>query len=491
MSFYQLSSIVLFVGSLLFLQGSQEIETPNIIVVFTDDQGYADVGAYGMAEDIRTPHIDQLAADGVRMNAGYVTAPQCTPSRAGIISGRYQQRFGLDGNADGPMDIDEITIAERLGAVGYTTGMVGKWHLEPNPTSKAWLDKHFPQIYKMYPKKIPMGIKRPYTPMEQGFDDVFWGNMNGFTTDYTLNGDTLPKVKHLQDRRFRVDVQTEAALTFIDLHQDDPFFLYLSYFAPHVPLGANEKYLSRFSEDMPVRRRYALAMMSAMDDGVGQIRAKLDSLGLTKNTLIFFISDNGAPLDLSKQDKPDIDKASPTWNGSINDPWIGEKGMLTEAGIRIPYIMCWPETLPKGKVYKKAVSSLDVASTAIALAGAEPDEFLDGVNLMPYVQENDDNEAEPHDYLYWRFGNQAAVRHKNWKYLYLSDGTEYLFDVEGPDHEKRNLITNYPKLANELREALSNWADDLETPGLPQGPISWEEQRWYDYFMKKEIKGRE
>lgn len=474
---------------LCFFVACKDIQNPNIIVIFTDDQGYADVGAYGMTDDIRTPHIDQLAADGVRMTAGYVTAPQCTPSRAGMVSGRYQQRFGLDGNKDGPMDIGEITIAERLDAVGYATGMVGKWHLEPNPTSEAWLNKNFPEINQMAKRRVPMKVKRAFAPMEQGFDDVFWGNMNGFTADYTLNGDTLPGVKNVQDKRFRVDVQTEAALTFIDLHQEDPFFLYLSYFAPHVPLGANEKYLSRFSEDMPVRRRYALAMMSAMDDGVGQIRAKLDSLGLTKKTLIFFISDNGAPLDLSKQDKPDIHKASPTWDGSINDPWIGEKGMLTEAGIRIPYIMCWPGTLPKGKVYEKAVSSLDVAATAVALSDGEPDEFLDGVNLMPFLRKN--NDAEPHDYLYWRFGNQAAIRHENWKYLYLSDGTEYLFDVESPDHETRNLITEQPELANELRTALADWSDELERPGLPQGPIEGQERRWYDYFMKKEIKGRE
>lgn len=460
-----------------------EIKDPNIIVVFTDDQGYADVGAYGIVDDIKSPHIDQLAADGVRMTSGYVTAPQCTPSRAGILSGRYQQRFGLDGNTDGPMLSSEFTIAERLDAVGYTTGMVGKWHLDPNPTSRAWLNENFPSINNRPKKRIPMTIKQPFTPMQQGFDDVFWGTMNGYTADFTLSGDTMPQVQNIVDKRFRIDVQTEAALQFIDLHHQKPFFLYLSYFAPHVPLGASKKYLDRFSEDMPIRRRYALAMISAMDDGVGKIRSKLDSLGIAENTLIFFISDNGAPLELTMPDKPNIHKASSTWDGSLNDPWIGEKGMLTEAGIRIPYIMCWPGTLPKGEVYREPVSSLDVAATAVALSNAKPDNLLDGVDLIPYLKREIDE--TPHEYLYWRFGNQAAIRYKNWKYLWLSDGTEYLFDVESAEHENKNKIHSNPKLATQLRKALEEWAADLKKPGLPQGKLVGQEKDWYEHFMDK------
>jgi len=480
----------LFVIFLLFnsckqipLAGNQAPKNPNIILIFTDDQGYADVGAYGATDDIKTPHLDQLAADGVLMTSGYVTAPQCTPSRGGILSGRYQQRFGLDGNTDGPMRSEITTIAERLSGVGYSTGMVGKWHLDPNPKSKDWLNLNFPAIKKMSKKTIPMHIKRPFTPMEQGFDDVFWGNMNTYTANYTLQGDTLPHVANIIDKRFRLDVQTEAALSFIDQHHAQPFFLYLSYFGPHVPLGASEKYLSRFSEDMPVRRRYALAMMSAIDDGVGQIRTKLASLGLAENTLIFFISDNGAPLELSKQDKPNIHLASPTWDGSINDPWIGEKGMLTEAGIRIPYIMCWPSVIPKGKVYDNPVSALDVAATAVALSDAKEDELLDGVNLIPYLQ--NETETAPHEYLYWRFGNQAAVRHKNWKYLYLSDGTEYLFNLESKAHENKNLSALYPELVVKLRNALKAWTADLKKPGLPKGSFGGQEEGWYNYFMGK------
>jgi len=479
-------SLLLAFIVLQFLSSCNKIKQPNIIVIFTDDQGYADVGAYGVVEDIKTPHIDQLAQDGIRMTAGYVTAPQCTPSRAGLISGRYQQRFGLDGNTDGPMDWKENTIAERLGAVGYTTGMVGKWHLEPNHTSKNWLKKNFPQFFNSSDRRIPMNIKKDYTPMGQGFEDVWWGTMNGYTADFTLEGDSFSGVMNIRDERFRIDVQTDAALTFIDLHKESPFFLYLSYFAPHVPLGANEEYLSRFPEKMPNRRRYALAMMSAMDDGVGKIRDKLTDLDLTKKTIIFFISDNGAPLELSKPDRPNIQKASPTWNGSLNDPWVGEKGMLTEAGIRIPYIVCWPGSLPEGKVYEKPVSSLDVAATSVALAEAQADVYLDGVNLIPYLK--DENKANPHEYLYWRFGQQGAIRHENWKYLYLSNGKEYLFDVESQAHETQNLIGENPEIANKLKAELSQWASELKRPNLPVGPITKQEIRWYDYFMKKEIK---
>ena len=467
-------------------ENSIEIKNPNIIVVFTDDQGYADVGAYDIVGDIKTPHIDKLASDGVLMTAGYVTAPQCTPSRAGILSGRYQQRFGLDSNVDGPMFPREYTIAERLEKVGYSTGMVGKWHLDPNPNSKVWINKNLPSFSEQPNKAIPFNLAIPFSPMTQGFNDVFWGNMNGYVADYNLKGDTFPVAKRIVDKRFRVDVQTEAALQFIDLHQKDPFFLYLSYFAPHVPLGASKKYLDRFSEDMPVRRRYALAMMSAMDDGVGQIRTKLDSLGLAENTLIFFISDNGAPLELTMPDKPNIHKASAAWDGSINDPWIGEKGMLTEGGLRVPYIMCWPGSLPKGQVYTESVSSLDVAATAVALSDAEPDDLLDGVNLVPYIMGN--KEESPHKYLFWRFGRQAAVKYKNWKYLHLSDGTEYLFDVESPEHERRNMIQSKPKLAIQLKGALEKWASELKKPGLPKGALVGQEKGWYEHFMDNNLK---
>ena len=468
-----------------FQEKSIEIKNPNIIVVFTDDQGYADVGAYDIVEDIKTPHIDQLAADGVLMTAGYVTAPQCTPSRAGILSGRYQQRFGLDGNTDGPMYPTEFTIAERLDDVGYSTGMVGKWHLDPNPSSNVWIKKNFPSFDNQPHKAIPFNLAIPFSPMKQGFDDVFWGTMDGYVADYNLKGDTFPGVQGVMDKRFRIDVQTEAALRFIDLNHENPFFLYLSYFAPHVPLGASKKYLDRFSDDMPVRRRYALAMMSAMDDGVGQIRSKLDSMGLAENTLIFFISDNGAPLELTMPDKPNIHKSSATWDGSINDPWIGEKGMLTEGGVRVPYIMCWPGSLPKGKVYTESVSSLDVAATAVALSDAEPDDLLDGVNLIPYIMGK--NKESPHKYLFWRFGRQAAVKYKNWKYLYLSDGTEYLFDVESPYHEHQNIINSKPKLAAQLREALDEWASDLKKPDLPKGALGGQEKGWYEYFMDNDF----
>ena len=481
----KISLSLIILCSCYALSSCNEQMQPNIIVIFTDDQGYADVGAYGMTSDIKTPHIDQLAADGVRMTAGYVTAPQCAPSRAGILSGQYQQKIGLEENEDCPMDSSVVTIAERMKALGYKTGIVGKWQLEPHFNSTEWVDKNYPQVRKLEKKLIPFQLTKPYSPMAQGFDDVWWGSMISYRTNYNLKGETLEEVQRIVDKRFRVDVQTDAALTFIDRHHEQPFFLYLSYFSPHFPIEASDKYLSRFDENMPKRRRYALATMAAMDDGVGLIRSKLEEFGLTRKTLIFYISDNGALLDLTKKDKPLTDKKA-QWNGSINDPWEGEKGILMEGGIRVPFIVSWPGKLPNGKVYEKPVSALDVAATSLAVAGGEKEPSLDGVNLVPFLEK--DNAQNPHEYLYWRFAEQAAIRHENWKYLYLSDGREYLFDVESEAHENQNLIQQNPEMAAALKNTLIDWTNECEEKGLPQGPITAHRKVWYDYFLRKEIK---
>jgi arylsulfatase A-like enzyme len=343
---------------------------PNIIVILTDDMGYADVGIHGVEKDVRTPNLDALAKSGVRMTNGYVTAPQCVPSRAGLITGRYQTRFNLEMNGQGPMKPEEITLAERLKTAGYTTGFSGKWHLESGREEEQAAARNR-DTANAPPKLIPnRGI---YMPYNQGFDEYLVGAMTRYAASHTLDGKKLDNAPQtINNKAFRVDVQAEWAVSFVDRNADKPFFLYLPFFAPHVPLEATEKYLSRFP-DATKERRMALAMVSAVDDGIGQLVKKLTEKGILENTLIVFLSDNGAPLHKN------------AWNGSLNTSLLGEKGMLTEGGIHIPFIMSWKGTLPAGKVYEKPIISLDIAATAIEMAGLKPDKALDGVNLMPFL----------------------------------------------------------------------------------------------------------
>lgn len=442
-------------------------ERANIIVVFTDDQGYADIGANGIVSDIKTPNIDNLAADGVRMTSGYVTAPQCTPSRAGLMTGRYQQRFGLDDNRYTPMPLSEQTIANRLQNAGYNTGMVGKWHLEIDQNSRDYDANN-----------LPMEQRMPFFPHQRGFDDVYFGYMNTWWTNYNLAGDTLPP-DYRKNTDYRLDVATDAGLAFIERHKQDPFFLYLSYFAPHVPMEATEKYLSRHEGVAQTRRQYALAMMSAIDDGIGRLRKNLAVNGLTDNTLIFFISDNGAPIGIHRLDPP-IEDNGGVWDGSLNDPWVGEKGMLSEGGIRVPYIVTWPGKLPTGSVYNDPVSTLDVATTSLAAAREDIPQELDGTDLMPRLTgERNDLQDRP---LFWRFWSQAAIRKGPWKYLSAGD-REFLFDMNA-NHETENVLQRYPNIASQLKSELSDWSGTLHRPGMATDDLNNQEKGWYGHYFR-------
>lgn len=457
---------------------------PNIILIFTDDQGYADIGAQGINVDVKTPHIDLLASNGIRFTDGYVTAPQCSPSRAGIMTGRYQQKFGMEDNTTGPIPKEELTIADRLNDAGYVTGMVGKWHLDPNHTSKDWLTINYPTSLKNPNEPIPHDLKYPHSPSGKGFDYYFWGNRHSYFSNFDISGDPLFRPKNITDDRYRIDVQTDAALGFINENYEDSFFLYLSYFGPHVPLEASDKYLNRFDKKgLANRRKFGLAMISSIDDGVGKILSKLEEHNIKENTLIFFISDNGAPLRLSMPDNPITGKSGPDWDGSLNDPWIGEKGMLTEGGIRVPYIMYWEGTLDKGKVIEYPVSTLDVMATAMSVSGQKISKEMDGINLLPYLL--DDSLKIPKRSLYWKFWNQAAIRSNEWKYIKLSDGKEYLFNIKSKFHEKRNLINKHPKISKRLNVKLSKWLNTLDKPGLTERPINVSEKNWYKFHFEK------
>jgi arylsulfatase A-like enzyme len=456
-------------------------EKPNIIVIFTDDHGFADLGVQGQIVDIKTPHINQLAKEGVRMTSGYITAPQCTPSRAGLLTGRYQQEFGLDENGTIPLPLEEKIIPQRLKKAGYVTGMTGKWHLN-YLEGKDWIEKNMPEFVgkELKTGDIPFSKQLPYLPSERGFDDTFYGEMINYWVNYDLQGNSIKK-QFITDKRFRLDVQSDAAVTFIKRNHEKPFFFYLAYFGPHVPLEATEKYLSRFPGEMPERRRYCLAMLSAIDDGVGRIVNTLREYDIYDNTLIFFISDNGAPLYFTKEDKP-ISFKGGAWDGSLNDPYVGEKGMLSEGGVRVPFIVSWPNELPKGIVYDKAVSSLDVAATSIALAGLKPVKEFDGVNIIPYLK-GEINE-DPHEALYWRFWDQSAIRIGDWKFL-KSGKREFLFNVETDDHEKTNLILQHPNKAKRMKKKLKKWAKNLSNPGISEEETAVEKMGYDFYFNNK------
>ncbi|HQW30379.1 MAG TPA: sulfatase-like hydrolase/transferase, partial [Verrucomicrobiales bacterium] len=412
---------------------SRASDKPNFIVFYSDDHGYADLGANGSVADIRTPHLDALARSGVLAKHGYSTAPQCVPSRGGLMTGRFQGRFDLDNNGSALDGFNkETTIATRLQKAGYVTAHFGKWHLGPTT-------------------EIP----------KHGFTHTFSQNgQRPFSSNITLDGKDLP-MGDLPPEMYHVDACSHAAAAIIERYQKDPFFLYIAYRAPHTPLDAPQSYLDRFPGEMPGRRRAALAMLSAIDDGVGLVTGTLKKHQLTEKTLIFFIGDNGAPLKIHKIDSP-LNGDAGGWDGSLNTPLNGEKGMLTEGGMHTPFVVAWPGTIPGGQTYEHPVSALDVAATATAQAGitTNPGD-LDGVNLLPYL--TGEIKTAPHEALYWRWSAQSAIREGNWKLLRGGE-REYLYDLAADIEEKHNLVAKHPDIAARLRGKLTTWCDELNPP---------------------------
>lgn len=429
---------------------------PNIILIYTDDHGHADLGIHGVVKDIQTPNLDALARSGVVATHGYSTAPQCVPSRGGVMTGRFQGRFDLDNNGSALDGFNkQTTIATRLQNAGYATAQFGKWHLGPTDA----ITKH-------------------------GFKHVFSQNaQRPFSANITLDGQDRP-MSDLPPTEYHLDGCSKAAAAIIERYKDQPFFLYVAYRGPHTPLDAPKRYMDRFPGEMPERRRAALAMLSAIDDGVGLITSTLKKHGLTQKTLIFFIGDNGAPLKIHKVDSP-LQGDAGGWDGSLNTPLNGEKGMLAEGGMSTPFLIAWPGTIPGGQVYEHPVSALDVAATAVGVqplgdseksAKASTPTDLDGVNLLPHL--TGENKAPPHEALYWRWMAQSAIREGNWKLLRGGD-REYLYDLATDREEKHNLAAKHPEIATRLRTKLKTWADGLTPPGMALGPMA---ATWNDYF---------
>lgn len=431
---------------------------PNIIIIYTDDHGYADLGCQGLAKDVRTPNIDAIATAGVRMTSGYITAPQCAPSRCGLITGQFQGKFGMDTNKswDQVPGLTERffnlkTLPDRMKDAGYATGMAGKSHLGSDDSAKL---------------------------TELGFDKAFFKHSDApGHWNMNLKGEDIPPQEQPKFSGYHVELATDFACAFIDRFKAQPFFFYLAYRSPHVPLDAPKKYTDRFPDAQPENRRKTLGMLAAVDDGVGKVMETLRKNGIEENTLVFLIGDNGAPIGLTT---PETRATGPgDWPGSLNDPLNGGKGMLIEGGIRTPFVMQWKGTIPAGQVYDKPVISLDVAATANALAGNPDDAGLDGVNLMPYLTHK--NPGAPHEALYWRWDGQFAIRKGDMKYLF-SGSRHYLFNLATDLEEKNNLYAQKPEQAKELRAQLAKWSRSLIPAGLglPAGKAAI---KYFDFYL--------
>ncbi len=355
---------------------------PNVLIIVADDLGYADLGFQG-CKDIPTPNLDALAKSGVRCTSGYVTGPYCSPTRAGLLTGRYQQRFGHEFNPGGAgpnvgLPLSQTTLADQFKAAGYTTGLVGKWHLGNQP--------------KFHPQK-------------RGFDEFFGflGGAHGYFPAEAA-APILQGTKTVKETEYLTDAFTREAVSFIERHKADPFVLYLAYNAVHTPMHATDARLTRFASITDKRRQTYAAMLFAMDEGVGKVLNALDSTGVRDNTLIVFFSDNGGPT-----------MPGTTINGSSNAPLRGSKRTTCEGGIRVPFVFSWKGKLPAGATYESPIAQIDVLPTALAACGAtpKPDTKFDGVNLLPYLK--GENKDVPHTTLFWRLGGQNAVRHGEWK----------------------------------------------------------------------------
>lgn len=423
---------------------------PNIVVLFADDLGYGSVSWYG--GDIPTPNIDSIAANGVGFTSGYVTAPVCNPSRPALITGRYQQRWGKELNSQTVPPVNaprkslpqgETSLATALKQAGYATGAVGKWQLGMADGYHP-LDRGFDYFLGMPSGSRFVDPDWPNAKIAPGHEDDGQADGSGRPRSLFLGRDPLPFEEYLTDRLGRAGVE------FVEAHKDEPFFLYLAFHAPHGPIQTIDKYYSRFPEIENETARIYAAMISALDDWVGAVLAKLREHGLVENTLVIFISDNGAA------EQSDVDRRR-------NHPLTGHKRNLYEGGIRVPYVLQWPGRLGAGMRFEHPVSSLDIVPTALAAAGAGTAglQALDGVDLLPFLEGA--AAGAPHEHLVWRSGPNAAVRSGSWKLL-LAGGLTRLYDVDKDPAESTDLSSDHEAVVDELEEAFKDWARDKAEP---------------------------
>jgi len=417
---------------------------PNIILIVADDLGYGDVGFNGSTQ-IRTPHLDGLAADGMRFTQGYVSSPVCSPSRAGLLTGRNQPRFGYDNNLAenqkgydpeyAGLPVTEKTIADGLKPLGYVNGLLGKWHL---------------------------GTRAQFHPFKRGFD-VFWGFLGG-GHDYfksTPNGKGYQSpiecsYKQPEPITYITDDIGHEAVGFVKRHTDQPFFLYVSFNAPHAPMQALEEDLKLYASVKEKKRRTYCAMVHRLDVNIGAILKAVETAGMSQRTMVVFISDNGGPVDS---------------NGSINAPLNGQKGILLEGGVRVPFVITWPGVVKPGSVYDEPVWSLDLLPTFVKAAGGTitKKQDLDGVDLRPFI--SGQVSGLPHETMQWRFTISAAIRSGDWKLIRLPDRLPVLYDLSKDISEQRDVaLQNLPRVQSMLKD-LGQWDVRLPHPVCLEGAV--------------------
>ena len=425
---------------------------PNILVLLGDDMGYHDVSFHGSTE-MRTPHIDSIAKNGVRCSSGYVSGPYCSPTRAGLMTARYQTRFGHEFNP-GPaatsagLALTETTLAQRLKDLGYSTYAVGKWHLGQAPE---------------------------FRPMQRGFDE-FYGtvaNTSFYHPPQFVDSRVGPEAKRVEDPNFYTTrAYAQRVTEIIDANKDRPFFIYMAWNAVHAPSQAPQETIDKFKNAPTEERQLQAAITSELDDGIGKILAKLRALNLEQNTLVFFLSDNGGPQPGQRTD---------------NTPLKGFKASTWEGGIRVPFLVQWKGHLPAGKVYHHPVIQLDIQPTALAAAGGtvRKEWKLDGVNLLPYLDGK--STGRPHETLFWRFGPQWAIRKGDWKLMQAPEekmlpstalpnmpvGPVHLFNLADDLSESHDLSAQHPEKVIELKAEWETWNKQQAPPAwLPGGPAA-------------------
>ena len=422
---------------------------PNVVVILADDLGYADTGYQG-SPDMVTPHIDSIAHNGVRFSAGYVTAPVCAPSRAGYLSGIYQNRYGFEDNP-GPYrlraDVKEgipknvQLLPERMKSLGYVTGIFGKSHT---------------------------GDDIQFHPLNSGFDE-FFGFING-ASNYRSDGKWGTKINQPSNPIFRgfqkvdeteylTDAIGREAVSFINRHHAEPFFLYVPFNAIHGPQQGTDQDLEKFKYVADKKRQFALAMTCALDRNVGRIMEALRKHGLEENTLVVFFSDNGG---------------LPKNNGSLNTPLRGEKGQLWEGGIRIPFCLQWPARVKGGRTLDFPISGLDLLPTIVTAVGGKAD-GVDGINLLPLVT---GESAPANRNLYWRFNRAWAVRDREWK-LVNEGGKAHLFHIAQDISETTDLYAQQPDIVKRLQADYAAWNATLM-------PKLWGWDKSFPVFDSKE-----
>ena len=424
------------------LARQKPLNKPNVIVIVSDDAGYIDFGCYG-GKQVPTPNIDAIANQGVRFTDAYVSASVCAPSRAGILTGRYQQRFGFEHNTsnvlapgyqktDVGMDPSEQTIGNEMQANGYRTIAIGKWH-------QGNEEKHF--------------------PLNRGFDE-FYGFTGGHRDFFAYKGRRTNELALYNNKEivpeskvtYLTDMLTDKAVSFIEENTMRPFFMYLSYNAVHTPMNAKKELMESFSSIPDSGRRAYAAMMTSLDDGIGKVLTALKQNKLDKNTLIVFINDNGGA----------------TVNSSDNGALRGMKGSKWEGGIRVAMMMKWPGHIAAGKTDHRPVSALDILPTAVAAGDGKQKgtKRLDGVNLLPYLTAG--NKKPPHKALYWRRGVAAAIREGSWKLIRVKEKENVqhvlLFDLSRDISEQHNLSAKYPARVKEMLGSLAQWEKGLDQP---------------------------